>query len=140
MTGKVLTMPFSVEVLHEGRLVLFHLVDPMNLQELKTYLQEHGKTLFDESQHPVNVIYDCLLFHRLPADSLAQGMSMNRLNLFSYSGAVAVVTNQNFLSTLTELFAKLAHLGRIEFTHSMDEAFARMESVIRTQGGQGNAP
>lgn len=138
-------MPITVEVLHEGRVVLFHLVDPVSLLELKNQLQEDGKTLFDESQHPVNVIYDCLKFHRLPADSLAQGMSMNRLKLFSYSGVVVVVTEQHFLATLMELFTKLTHLEGVETVHSLEQALARMEAVVRTQGyqadgGQGAAP
>lgn len=129
-------MPFSVEVFHEGRVVLFHLVDPMNLQELKHYLQEQGKTLFDESQHPVNVIYDCLNFTRLPADTLAQGMAMSRLHLFSYSGTAVVVTGQRFLTTLTELFTKLTRLGGVETAHTLEQALARMEAVVRTQGHQ----
>ncbi|MBE2192761.1 MAG: hypothetical protein IAE83_01155 [Anaerolinea sp.] len=140
MTRKVLTMPFSVEVLHEGRVVIFHLVDPVNLLDFKTFLQEEGTKLFDESQHPVNVVYDCLKFNRLPVDALAQGMGMSRAHVFTYTGVVVVVSAQMFLKSLTNLFVRLTRLEKVETAGSLEEALTRMEAAIKTQGYQGDSP
>ena len=122
-------MGVKADVLREGRIVVQTYTDPLDMKDIiaqHKWIVEH---VLDPATKPVHTIIDMLNVHRLPSNMIGHG-SQTLKTVHPMGGQIVVVTNNNFLNTMADVFKRVVRNYKVNIFKTMDEAWQYYDRVL----------
>src|SRR5258708_4074386 len=99
-------MPIENQLLRDGRVILQIYTDPLDMIELIKNVQTLQRDILDHATKQVHTITDATSVTKLPSNFLSGGAASIK-NVHPMGGEIVIVTGNNFINMMSNLFGRI---------------------------------